>query len=154
MPSVTSDIFKKDLLERTIDFKTDAIMVALMTKEHQYKASDSFWCNVQHNEVKGKGYKAGGQPLWSVKLKKDSVAVYVTGDDLSWGHAKFTMRSVVLYFKHNGKIIGTTGFDFDCTVDDAVFTARWDERGIISEAFPDIPPEFLNYYFNKENGND
>lgn len=154
MPQIVSDIFRKDLLERTIDFKTDVIMIALMTKEHQYKASDSYWSNVRHNEIKGKGYEAGGQPLHGVRFRKGAYHVYLMGDNMVWDKARFTMRSLVLYFKLSGRIIGTTGFDFDYIAGGGAFTTEWDKRGIVSEYLPDMPPEYLNYYFNKENGND
>lgn len=154
MPHIVSDIFKKDLLERTIDFKTDVIKVALMTNHHRYDASDAFWCNVQHNEIAGKGYKAGGQRLHSVEFKKTHKTVYLTGDNMVWSSAKFTMRSIVLYFERTGKVIGTTGFTEDKSVDNAFFTLQWCREGIIVEYYPDMPPEYLNYYFNKEHGND
>lgn len=154
MPQIVSDIFRKDLLERTIDFKIDAIAVTLMTKEHQYKASDAFWCNIQHNEIKGEGYISGGQCLKNVRFKKNPESVFITAGDLIWPSAKFTTKGMALYFPHNGRVIGGIEFDRTYTVNGAMFTLEWNRNGIISEAFPDTPPEYLNYYFNKENSND
>jgi hypothetical protein len=154
MPNIISDVFKKDLLERTIDFGVDIINIALMTEHHEYNASDKLWADVRCNEIKGKGYEAGGQRLCNVQFEKDSNAVHITGDNVVWHNARFAMRSIVLYFAGSGRIIGTTGFDFDYRVDDAMFTVKWDNRVVIIETFPDVPPEYLNYYFEKEKERD
>lgn len=149
MPQIVSDIFKEDLLLRNINFKTDVINVALMTSKHRYNADDTYWCNVRHNEVEGQGYESGGQTLRNAKFKRGYKTICITGDNMLWNCASFTMQSIVLYFKNNGKIIGTTGFMQPKTVNDAMFTAMWDSQGIISEYLPDEPPQYLTYYFEK-----
>jgi hypothetical protein len=143
-----SDIFKKDLLERAIDFRTDVVKVALMTKNHQYHASDAFWCNVRHNEIKGRGYKEGGRILRNVKFERSYNNICLKASDIAWENAVFTTRGIVLYFEYSEKIIGSTDFDKSYTVEDALFKLEWSPRGVLSEYHPDEPPQYLTYCLN------
>lgn len=79
-------LFFKSLLNKEIDFDTDAIKIILLTDSytfdqdtHQYKSSLT-------NEVTGTGYTAGGQALTSVSVAYDTATNTIKLDaaDPSW----------------------------------------------------------------------
>ena len=153
MPYIVSQQFKEDLLARRVNFQTDIIYAALMTEKHEYSMFNYDWHEVKHNEVKGKGYVSGGQPLLGMKLYRRNGKIIFTSEEpsLSWHDAKFTMKSVALYFPTSDKLIGTVGFDHNKRVN-ATLTVEWHREGIMNEPCPDEPPQYLTYYLEQQEG--
>ncbi len=144
---IVYDVFREDLLEKKIDFDKDTISVALMREGFLLTPLDRFWYEVCGNEIRGKGYVAGGNILQNVKVTKKNSKIYICGDNTIWPSATFSASYVMLYFTETKKLIGCILFPWGVNkVKDALFTVLWDSAGIIVEDNPDDPPQYLKYY--------
>lgn len=149
---VVYDVFRKDLLQKKIDFKKDGIMVALMREGFRLNPADFIWDDVCDKEIKGEGYKSGGQLLRNVGLAKKPWEICIYGDNPIWESARFSAGYIMLYFARTKKLIGCIKFPWRVTkANGGLFTVQWESAGILVEDNPDAPPQYLKYYLEKEN---
>ena len=147
--NVVYDIFKEDLLEKKIDFEKNAVSVALMRHGFLLTPLDVTWNDVRGNEIKGKGYVSGGQILQNVSITKKDGRIYITGNNLIWQSATFSVSYAMLYFAETKKLIGCIKLP-EISIINANLALIWHKNGIITEDDPDSPPQYLKYYLRKE----
>lgn len=136
--------FVDAILEKGFDLDAD-IYCALMANKHQYDKYQCWWEDVYLDEISGKGYEQGGQILQNVTLTRKEDQICLDADDVVWKDSEITASSIVLYGGGINMLMATYSISYDwyCNRN---FTIQWHERGIITEPYPDDPPQYLTQY--------
>lgn len=129
----------KSILNKEIDWDTDAIKVMLCTSTytpnqdtHQYKSDVT-------NEVTGTGYTAGGATLTSCTSTYTAGTNTLTLDaaDVSWPNSTIVARYAVIYDSTPATdatrpLLGYVDFDQNISTTAGTFSIVWDAAGLIT----------------------
>lgn len=137
MASGLYNIFKAEILKKSIDLVNDVIKVPLMTSSHSFAASsvtNSSFSDISANEISGTGYTAGGKTLTSQAVTVDNVGNggVFDADNVSWTSASFTAAYGILNNTTADFIMGCYDFGGDQTVTAGTFTITFATAGIIA----------------------
>ncbi|MGB1320759.1 MAG: hypothetical protein ACPG5L_07500 [Vibrio gallaecicus] len=137
MASGLYNIFKAEILKKTIDLVNDVVKLALLTSSHSFAASsatNSQWSDISANEISGTGYTAGGKALTSQAVTVDNVGDggVFDADNVSWTSATFTAAFGVLNNTTADFLLGCYDFGGDQTVTAGTFTVTFASAGIIA----------------------
>lgn len=139
MADVIYNVFKKYIMNGSIDLDTDTIHVALVTSTYTPDQDAHDYFNDITNEVVGTGYTAGGSALANKAVTADNTdneGVF-DADDVVWSTSTITARGAVLYKKRGGassadELIAYIDFGSDKISTAGTFTIAWNAEGILN----------------------
>lgn len=141
MASGIYNIFKSELMKKSVDLVNDTIKVALVNNSHTFAASsvtNDTWSDISANEISGTGYTANGQNLAGKAVTVDNTDNEGVFDatDIAWSSASFSAYHAVLYddtmTSPADMLICSIDFGGVQTVSSGTFTIQWAAEGIIN----------------------
>lgn len=137
MASGIHNIFKAEIMKKTMDLVNDTVKVALLNNSHSFNADTSLWASVSANELAASGgYTTGGATLASKTVTQDDTNDKGVFDaaDVSWTSATFTAYFAVIYddTTTGDMLIATIDFGGAQQVTAGTFTIQWNASGIIT----------------------
>jgi hypothetical protein len=99
MASGIYNIFKSEIMKKTVDMVNDTIKIMLLNNSHSFNADHDEKADIVANEISGTGYTAGGATLGSKAVTVDNTDDEGVFDaaDASWTSASFTAYHAVIY---------------------------------------------------------
>lgn len=139
MASGIYNIFKSEVMKKSIDLVNDTIKVALLNSSHSFSPSsvtNSAWSDVSANEIVGVGYSAGGIALTGKAVTADNVdneGVF-SADNANWPASTISARHAVIYNDTTTPKYLIASIDFLETKNSSNgnFLIQWDAEGIIN----------------------
>ncbi len=139
MASGIYNIFKSEIMKKSIDLVNDTIKVALLNSSHSFNASsvaNSAWSDVSANEITGVGYSAGGATLANKTVTADNTdneGVF-DADNASWPASTISARHAVIYNDSTTPKYLIASIDFLETKNSSNgnFLIEWDAEGIVN----------------------
>lgn len=138
MASGIYNIWKSEIMKKTVDMVNDTIKVMLLNNSHSFNADHDEKADIVANEISGTGYSAGGATLGSKAVTVDNTDDEGVFDaaDVSWTTASFTAYHAVIYddtlTSPADMLICSIDFGGAQTVTAATFTITWAAEGIIN----------------------
>lgn len=125
--------FAEYLANKTIDFDTDVIKVALFTDSFTpNQDSDDLYSNMTNEVANGNGYTTGGATLANASISQSANVVTLDGDDVNWSSSTITARYAVIYDSGNSQVIAYVDFGENFSSSNSDFTLSWNASGIVT----------------------
>ncbi len=131
----------KALLNKEIDWDTDAINVALLTSAYTpVQNTHAYFSDITGELVTGGGYTAGGSTLAGGTTTHAAGTTTINADDLTWPAMTGTAHYAVVYDTTPGTVsavqplIAYIDFGADVIATGGNFTITWDAAGIVQYA--------------------
>ena len=141
--AVTAELFTKGMLalvNKEIDWNSDAIRVALVTVDYvadYNQDAQDYFDDITHEVAAGGGYNAGGE-LLTVKTQTTAAHVLTcSAATLTWPGSTITARGAIIYDNQTGvpatsPLIGFVDFGADVVSTAGDFTITWHVNGIFT----------------------
>jgi hypothetical protein len=137
--SGTYNIFKSEVMKKSIDLSSDTLRIALMNESHVFDPSSSVntkWSDVSSNEVIGIGYNPDGEILTGTNVLPDNTnnRGYLTANDVIWSDSTITAYHAVIYDDTTDPkyLICSISFEEAKTSDGGIFSIQWDSNGVLA----------------------
>ena len=137
MASGIYNIWKSEIMKKTVDMVNDTIKAILLNNSHSFNADNTAYSDISANELA----TAGGYTQDSKTLASNAVTADNTDDegvfdaaDVSWTSASFSAYHCALYDDTHASNILVCSIDFGGiqTVTSGTFTIQWAAEGIIN----------------------
>lgn len=138
MASGVYNIFKSEIMKKSVDMVNDTIKIMLLNNSHSFNADQDEKADIVANEISGTGYSAGGATLASKAVTVDNTDDEGVFDaaDVSWSGASFSAYHAVIYddtmTSPADMLIASIDFGGVQTVTAATFTIQFAAEGIIN----------------------
>lgn len=134
MASGVYNVFKKGLINGTMDSPAQTFGCALMDSNHVFTAHSVAYEAASGNEISGTGYVATGNLcIATISGGAANSTVAIDLSNVSWSSATFTANHAVVYcITSENALVCSIDFGAAKEVSSGTFTIQWNAQGVVT----------------------